>query len=165
MSLAKSLWLVPAALIAFHASPARAQTHQDSTFASKAAEGGMAEVRMAQLAQTKAQSQKVKDLANRLYSDHTKANDELKVVAAKGNMTLPSAMSMKEQREYNKLQALSGADFDREYVNYEIKEHKEDISEFQHEADHGMNPDVKAWASKTLPTLREHLNMAENALK
>ena len=165
MKYAKSFLLLLAAF-AFAGLPAAAQNaHTDRSFVTKAAEGGMAEVQMAQLAQTKAQSQAVKDLANRLYNDHTKAGDELKAIASSQNITWPSGLNLKQQREYNKLMALSGADFDREYVNYQIKDHKEDLDEFQHEANHGTNPQVKAWASKTLATLREHLQMAENALK
>src|SRR6476646_10189354 len=105
----------------------------DSSFVMKAAEGGQAEVQMAQLAQSKASSQAVKDLANKLVADHTKANDNLKPLATKDNITWPTGLSAKDQAEYNKLQALSGAEFDREYVNYEIKDHKQDISLFQKE--------------------------------
>jgi putative membrane protein len=136
----------------------------DSSFVMKAAEGGHAEVQMGQLAQTKANSQAVKDLANRLVVDHTKANDNLKPIASKDNVTWPTGMNAKQQAEYNKLQALSGADFDREYVNYEIKEHKQDINAFQHEANRGNDPEVKAWASENVPTLQEHLRLAETAL-
>jgi putative membrane protein len=161
LALALAFAMTPAHARMFHRANRTAQN--DSTFASKAAAGGMAEVRMAELAKTKAQSQVVKDLANRIYTDHTKANDDLKPIASKENLTVPTAMDAKGQAEYNKLNNLSGADFDKEYVNYEIKDHKEDIVMFQHEADHGTNADVKSWASQNLPTLREHLNMAENA--
>ena len=85
------------------------------------------------LHKAKASNQAVKDLANKLVADHTKANDNLKPIATKDNITWPTAMDAKAQSEYNKLQALSGADFDREYVNFEVKDHKEDIKLFQHE--------------------------------
>jgi putative membrane protein len=136
----------------------------DNSFVTKAAAGGAAEVHMAQLAQTKASSQHVKDLASKIQADHTKANDTLKPIATKDNVTWPSGMDAKEQAEYNKLQALSGAEFDKEYVNYEIKEHKQDIRAFQHEVDHGTDSQVKAWASENLPVLQEHLRMAQSAL-
>jgi putative membrane protein len=161
LALAAALAVMPVHAGTLHRANRMAQN--DTTFATKAAEGGMAEVQMAELAKTKAQSQAVKDLANRLYNDHTKANDMLKPIATKENVTMPTALDAKAQAEYNKLQNLSGADFDREYVNYEIKDHKEDISMFQHEVDHGTNSDIKSWASQNLPTLREHLNMAESA--
>jgi putative membrane protein len=165
MNYVKSTLLMFAALVAWWAGPMLAQSGHDPSFVTKAAAGGMAEVQMAQLAQSKAQSQAVKDLATRLNNDHSKANDELKMIAGKANMSLPGAPTIKQQREYNKLQALSGAAFDREYVNYQIKDHKEDIEMFQREADHGMNPEVKAFAAKHLPALREHLRLAEDALK
>jgi putative membrane protein len=158
--------------VALMTSPAQARTRHkanreaapsDNTFAMKAAHGGIAEVQMAELAKSKAQSQAVKDLANRLYTDHRNANDQLKTIASQTNMTLPASMDAKDQAEYNKLQNLSGADFDREYVNYEIKDHKEDISMFQQEVDHGTDSQIKSWASQNLPTLREHLRMAESA--
>jgi putative membrane protein len=136
----------------------------DNGFVQKAAEGGAAEIQLAQLAQTKASSQAIKDLANKLVADHTKANDSLKPLATKDNITWPTGLSAKDQAEYNKLQALSGAEFDREYVNHEIKDHKQDISLFQKESDHGSNTEVKAWAAENLPTLQEHLRMAQNAL-
>lgn len=136
----------------------------DNSFVTKAAAGGAAEVQMAQLAQSKASSPAVKDLANKLLADHTTANDNLKPIATKDNITWPTGMDAKAQSEYNKLQALSGSDFDREYVNYEIKDHKKDISAFQHEVDHGTDSDVKTWASENLPKLQEHLRMAQNAL-
>ena len=125
----------------------------------------MAEVQLGQLAQTKGHSQAVKDLGARLVADHSKANDMLKSIASKDNMTLPTSMDAKAQAEYNKLQNLSGADFDREFVNHAIKDHKEDIAMFQREADHGTNPDIKNWASQQLPTLQEHLRMAQDAQK
>jgi len=136
----------------------------DNSFVTKAAEGGAAEIQMAQLAQSKATNPAVKDLANKLVADHTKANDALKPIATKDNITWPTGMSAKDQSEYNRLQALSGAEFDKEYVNYEIKDHKQDINLFQKEADHGSNPEVKAWAAENLPSLQEHLRMAQNTL-
>ena|SRR5690349_21115320 len=148
--------------VTFAVMPARA-AQGDNTFVNKAAEGGMAEVQLAQLAQTKAQSQAVKDLANTLYNDHTKANEMLKSIASKDNITLPTSMDAKSQAEYNRLQGLSGADFDREFVKHAIKDHKEDINVFQREVNHGTNSDVKNWASQNLPKLQEHLRMAENA--
>jgi putative membrane protein len=166
-------FLLMAAAFAWMSLPAAAQNKSsadrtdqaasDKNFVTKAAEGGLAEVQMAQLAQKKAQKQSVKDLANRLYADHSKAGDELKSIAKE--ITWPTAMNLKQQREYNRLQALSGEAFDREYVNRQIKDHKDDIDMFEHEAKHGDNAEVKAWAAKNLPVLREHLSMAESALK
>src|SRR5690242_16213739 len=105
MTYAKSFFVAAAAAVALFGVPMSAQsTHRDTGFVTKAAEGGMAEVQMAQLAQSKGQHQAVKDLANRLYADHTKAGEELKSIAMKDGVTWPSAMNLKQQREYNKLQ-------------------------------------------------------------
>jgi putative membrane protein len=157
---------VPAAAVAvvLMAMPARAAS-SDNAFVTKAAAGGMAEVQIGQLAQTKGNSQAVKDLGARLVADHSKANDMLKSIMMKDNMTMPTAMDAKAQAEYNKLEGLSGADFDREFVNHTIKDHKEDITMFQHEADRGTDTAVKSWASQNLPTLKEHLRMAQDAQK
>jgi putative membrane protein len=157
---------VPAAAVAvaLMLTPARAAT-SDTAFAAKAAAGGMAEVQMGELAKTKGNSQAVRDLGEKLVTDHTKAGDQLKSIMTKDNMTLPTAMDATAQAEYNKLQSLSGADFDREFVNHAIKDHKEDINLFQQEVNHGTNPAIKNWASQELPTLHEHLRMAEAAHK
>ena len=134
----------------------------DNGFVQKAAEGGAAEVQMAQLAQSKASSQAVKDLANKLVADHTKANDNLKPLATKDNITWPTGLSAKDQAEYNKLQALSGAEFDREYAKMMLSDHRKDVSEFEKQSTRGGDADLKAFATKTLPTLKEHLQMAES---
>jgi len=139
------------------------RSSSDDTFAMQAAEGGMAEIQMAQLALTKTSNPAVKDLANQIQQDHTKANDDLKPIAAKENFTWPTSLNTKQQSEYQKLQGLSGSAFDREYVNFEIKDHKEDIAAFQREADHGTNAGVKAWASQNLPALQKHLELAQKA--
>src|SRR5438045_1807354 len=93
--------------LALAVTPAHAQTGNranrltsDNSFATKAAQGGMAEVKMAELAKTKAQNKAVKDLAERLYTDHSKANDELKSNLGKENVTWPTALDAKAQAEY-----------------------------------------------------------------
>ena len=135
----------------------------DATFALKAAQGGMAEVKLGQLALDKASSPDVKSFAQRMVDDHSKANDQLKAAAAKGRMTLPTTMNAKDQSLYNKLNDLSGPAFDKAYMKAMVKDHEEDIKEFQKEASKGLNPDIKNFASTTLPTLQEHLQMAKSA--
>ncbi len=133
----------------------------DMTFAMKAAQGGMAEVQLGQLATTKASDPDVKAFGQRMVDDHTKANDQLKSIAQNDNMTLPTSLDAKDQAEYTKLQALSGADFDREYMRDMVKDHQKDVKEFQKEANDGHDPQIKGFASQTLPVLQEHLKMAE----
>lgn len=130
----------------------------DTAFAMKAAQGGMAEVKLGQLAVEKATNPDVKAFAQRMVDDHTKANDNLKSVAAAENMTLPSDVNVKDQAEYNKLSQLSGTAFDKAYVNDMIKDHEMDIKDFQKEASKGKDRQLKAFASSTLPTLQSHLD-------
>lgn len=134
----------------------------DSNFANKAAEGGMAEVKLGQLAKDKASSQAVKDFGQKMIDDHTKAGDELKDIASKKGMTLPNSVSAKDQATYDRLSNLSGAAFDRAYIRDMVTDHRADVNEFRREANSGTDPDLKAFAAKTLPTLEEHLKMAES---
>jgi putative membrane protein len=134
---------------------------EDHAFMKQAAEGGMAEVQMGQLAQQNGQSQQVKDFGQRMVTDHSKANDELKQLAQQQGVRLPDSPSGKEKAEYRRLSKLHGDAFDDAYAKLMVKDHKSDIAEFQREADSGYTPAVKNWASQTLPTLKEHLQLAE----
>jgi putative membrane protein len=134
----------------------------DATFALHAAQGGLAEVKLGQLALEKASNPEVKSFAQKMVDDHSKANDQLNAAAAKDRMTLPNTMNAKDQSLYNKLSDLSGAAFDKAYMKAMVKDHEEDIKEFQKEADKGANPDIKSFASSTLPTLQQHLDMAKS---
>ncbi len=137
--------------------------HADKSFMEKAAEGGMAEVEQGKLAQQKAQAPEVKQFADRMVRDHTKANDQLKQIASSKQVQLPDKMDKSAQKEMDKLQKLSGAQFDEEYMKHEVSDHKKDVKEFQKEAKSAKDADVKRFASDTLPTLEEHLKMAQNA--
>lgn len=134
----------------------------DTRFAMKAAQGGMAEVQLGQLAAQKASNPDVKAFGQQMVDDHSKANDQLKSVAAQENMTLPTTLDSKEQSLYNKLQGLSGADFDKMYVKSMVKDHQEDVKEFQKEADKGKDPQIKNFASQTLPVLQQHLSKIQS---
>jgi len=131
----------------------------------EAAQGGLAEVELGQLASTKASSEKVKSFAQRMVTDHGKANDELKSLASSKQIMLPTMVAGKEKAEHDKFAKLSGDAFDRAYVRDMVADHKKDVAAFRQEASNGKDPDVKAWASKTLPTLEEHLKMIEDIQK
>ncbi len=133
----------------------------DDTFVTKAAQGGMAEVEMGNLAVQKASNPKVKEFGQKMVDDHTKANDELKEIAGRKGLSMPAKTDSKHQSVENKFSNLSGAAFDRAYMQDMVNDHKEDVAEFQKEADRGTDPDVKAFAAKTLPTLQQHLQMAQ----
>jgi putative membrane protein len=129
----------------------------DSMFAMKAAQGGMAEVQLGQLATQKATSPDVKAFGQKMVDDHTKANDQLKSIASQENMTLPTSLNPKDSALYTKLQNESGTKFDHDYTKAMLKDHEEDIKEFQKEANSGKDPQIKNFASQTLPTLQMHL--------
>ena len=133
----------------------------DKEFLTKAAQGGMMEVQLAQMAQQKAVTQEVKDFGKKLEQDHTKANEKLKEIAKERNVDLPSDIGAEQQSHVSKLSNLSGAEFDQAYMNMMVKDHKKDIKEFEKEANRGMDSSVKEFASSTLPTLKEHLDMAQ----
>ena len=133
----------------------------DKSFAEKAAIGGMAEVQLGNMAQQKAASEQVKQFAARMVTDHSKANDELKQIASTKGMQLPAAPDDKHKKEMDRLQKMSGADFDKAYMSHMVDDHKKDVSEFKKQAGSGNDADLKAFASKTLPTLQEHLQLAQ----
>ncbi|MGI9072982.1 MAG: DUF4142 domain-containing protein [Bryobacteraceae bacterium] len=130
----------------------------DTAFAMKAAQGGVAEVQMGKMAAEKASSPDVKAFGRQMVDDHTKANDDLNSVAEKKRMTLPTDMNAHQQDSYSKLRRLSRDEFDRAYVKDMVKDHEEDVKEFQKEANKGKDDDIKGFASRTLPVLQQHLD-------
>ena len=94
--------------------------------------------------------------------DHTKAVEELKQIAGKESVPVPESLDSKHRSRVDKLSKLSGADFDRAYVKDQVKDHQQDVKEFQLEAENGTDMNVKSYAAKTLPTLQQHLEMAKN---
>ena len=135
----------------------------DAKFIKGAAEGNLAEVKLGELAQQRAASDSVKEFGKRMATDHQKAYDELRQVASQKGVAMPTALDRGHQRLYDKLAKLSGADFDRAYMKEMVRDHDKDVKAFQKEADSGKDPDVKGWAAKTLPTLREHQQQAKQA--
>jgi putative membrane protein len=133
--------------------------------AKKAAQGGLAEVKMGQLAEQKGRSQTVKDFGKRMVDDHSKANDELKQAAAKSNITLPEQLDAKDQATYDQLSKLDGSAFDKTYARDMVKDHRADIAEFQLEARTGKDEPTKNLASQTVPTLETHLKMAREMMQ
>jgi putative membrane protein len=134
----------------------------DSSFYKSAAEGGMSEVELGQLAQQKASNPAVKDFGAMMVRDHTAANEKLKALAASKQVSLPDSPSMMQKASKTKLNLLSGDSFDKSYVKGMIDDHKEDIKEFQKEVAEGQDPQAKAFASATLPTLRMHLRKIQS---
>jgi putative membrane protein len=134
----------------------------DASFMKSAAEGGMSEVELGQLAQQKASNPAVKDFGAMMVKDHTAANDKLKALAASEQVTLPDSPSLMQKASKAKLNMLSGDSFDKSYVKGMIDDHKDDIKEFQNEISEGKDPKVRAFASATLPTLQMHLQKIQS---
>jgi putative membrane protein len=143
------------------AADSAAGSTKDHHFFKEAAQGGMAEVALGQMAADKAESEAVKNFGQKMVTDHGKANQELKDLAASEGVTLPTDMSADAKALQKKLSGLSGAEFDKMYMKEMLKDHKKDISAFKTEAEKGQNPEVKNWAAKTLPTLEEHYTLAQ----
>ena len=160
-------WLTAGIVLALAGSalaqqPAAKTPPADQHFMVKAAQGGMGEVALGQLAQTHGSSAGVKQFGQKMVTDHSKANAQLMQVAAKQGVALPSAPGPEEQATKARLSKLSGAAFDRAYVSDMVEDHVQDVAEFQKEARTGKDPAVKAFAAKTLPTLKMHLQMARS---
>jgi putative membrane protein len=134
----------------------------DANFYKNAAEGGIAEVDMGNLARQKAQSQIVKEFAALMVKDHSAVNEKLRFIAESKKITLPANTSVEEMVAKDKLKGLSGASFDKSYVKGMIKDHQADVAEFKKEATSGQDPDARAFASATLPTLEGHLKKIQS---
>ncbi len=131
------------------------------SFVRQAAEAGMAEVELGQLASSKATRQDVKDFAQMMVTDHGKANEQLKDLASKKNLTLPTEPTAAQRAEKARLEKLSGAAFDSAFTKAMERDHRKAVSLFSKEASSGSDSDLKQWAGQTLPTLKEHLAKAE----
>lgn len=134
----------------------------DRAFVKEAAIGGMAEVALGHLAQEKASSQDVKSFADRMVSDHGKANDQLKSWAQQKNVTLPADLDARHKALKDRLSKLSGDAFDKAYMRAMLSDHKADVAAFKTQSTSAKDADLKAWAGQTLPTLEEHLKVAQD---
>ena len=147
------------------ATTAKSRPAGDARFAKEAAQGGMAEVKLGQLAQEKGSNDLVKSFGKRMVDDHSKANDKLKEVASRESITLPNDLSAKDQASYDRLSKLNGAAFDRAFARDMVKDHETDVAAFQKEANGGKTDSLKSFASETLPTLEDHLKQAKEMMK
>lgn len=141
------------------------QQQQDQQFVTEAAEGGMLEVKLGELAFSKGVSQEVKNFGKTMVTDHTKVNDELKAVAEKKQLKIPASLSAKKQQKYDSLAAMQGEQFDMLYMNMMIASHEQTIGLFQTESNKGQDADLKKWADSKIPALKHHLEMAKKLFK
>jgi putative membrane protein len=134
----------------------------DRNFARAAAAGGLAEVQLGQLANQKGQSPEARQFGQRMVDDHSKANTELKELAAAANIPLPNAPDAENQAMRERLDKVQGNAFDRDYIRGQITAHQETVQLFEYEIGSGQDSQLKTFASKALPGLMHHLEMAQN---
>jgi len=134
----------------------------DTNFINMAAMSGIAEIQESQLASQRASRAGVRDFAEHMASDHTQMNQQLTQLAQKNGVTLPAQPDPKAQAEMQGLEKLRGRVFERQFLRHEVADHQQAVQMFQQEAQQGSNPDVKAFAQQSLPTLQQHLDMAQS---
>ena len=161
--------MVVAGVAAFSLLPGQAMAEdkgissKDQTFVTNAAEGGLAEVKMGKLGKEKGTSSEIKMLSDMLVTDHTKANEKLKKIATELGAKVPESPGSMQEANYLLLKARSGHSFDKAFAEQSVKDHQTTIDLFEKEAKEGDDTALKAFAEKTLPTLKEHLSMSQRA--
>ncbi len=137
----------------------------DKAFVSKALQGGMAEVQLGQLTLQKSNNDQVKQFAQRMIDDHTKLGEQMKPVAKQLDVSDPKSISKKDKATIAKLEALSGPAYDQAYIKDMVKDHKQDLSEFQTEASSGQDQTVKDAANQGSKVIAQHLQMIQQIAK
>lgn len=140
----------------------KARMSADQKFVTMAATGGMAEVELGKLAQQQASDPQVKSFAAKMVEDHSKANDQLKQLASSKNMQLPTTLDKAHQKMADKMRTMQGAEFDKAYMKAMLADHKKDVAAYTKASKSAKDPDVKAFAAQTLPTLQGHLSMVQS---
>lgn len=123
---------------------------------------GMTEVELSKLAAQKSANEEVKQFAQKMTDDRAKADEELKILATKKSIKFPDTIDSKHQSQIDKMAKLSGTDLDKAYLKGQVKDHQQDLREFQMEAQSGSDPDIKTFAAKTLPGIQDRLNQVKN---
>jgi putative membrane protein len=134
----------------------------DRNFARAAAAGGLAEVELGRLADHNGRSPEARRFGQRMVEDHTKANNQLKGLAAAANIPLPNALGPEDQAMRERLDKMQGDAFDRDYIRGQISAHQETVQLFEYEIGSGQDLQLKNFASQTLPVVMRHLEMAQN---
>jgi putative membrane protein len=143
----------------------RAPAQGDAAFLAMAAEADMTMANIGQIAETRAASNKVKDFASKLVRDHTHDYQQLTALAAKIGDTVPKGIDKQNERTIAELNRHQGKTFDRAFLNRQSLEHEKLISAFKQEAEHGSNPNIKAYANEALATIESHLHDAQDLMK
>jgi putative membrane protein len=138
---------------------------KDEAFVRAAARGGLSEIKLGKLAMDQGSNETVKAFGTRMVAEHTKAGDELKEAAKEENIGLPTDLTTKDQATYDRLSKLTGAEFDQAYAQDMVKDHQQDLRDFQREANHGNDDVIRSFASETVPMIQQHLDQAKEMLK
>ncbi|UOQ54306.1 DUF4142 domain-containing protein [Hymenobacter cellulosivorans] len=134
---------------------------RDAEFVVNAASDGMLEVELGKLAQQKATNPAVKTFGQHMVEQHSEANNALKALAGRKSLVLPASLGQEQQETYSKLAALTGTEFDKQYMASMVKDHKRDADEFEDMSEDAYDGDIRGFAAKYAPVLKEHLDMAE----
>lgn len=137
------------------------QMEDDNEFVVKAASGGLMEVQLGEMAAKQATTTAVKEFARMIVKDHSQVNDELKSLAASKNISIPTTPGEDHMEHINKMREKTGTDFDKDYISLMVDDHKGDVFDFEKAAQNAKDPDVRAFASKYVPTLKSHLERAK----
>ena len=130
-------------------------------FLEKMAKGSQGEVQLAQMAESKASNQQVKDFAKKLEQDHTQLNQQMQSAFSQYGMSMPQPMTQQQQQLQSRLQNMSGSQFDHAFINAAVKEHTKDVQEVQHHLQTAQNDQVKQLLQQALPVLQQHLQTAK----
>ncbi|RYZ00809.1 MAG: DUF4142 domain-containing protein [Chitinophagaceae bacterium] len=133
----------------------------DQAFVRKAAMGGVMEVQAGQMAQQNGAHDRVKAFGSMMVNDHTNANNELKALATSRGLMLSDSLDSKMQQHMTAMQKMQGKAFDKHYMDMMVNDHNKDVAEFEKAASSANDPDLKAWAAKTLPVLKMHQDSAK----
>ncbi|HKO67755.1 MAG TPA: DUF4142 domain-containing protein [Burkholderiaceae bacterium] len=137
----------------------------DRDFMMKAAQSDVAEIKGGQVAKEKASSDAVKRFADKMVTDHTKTSGQMKAMAESRSVALPTTPTAKDERDMKKMSGMSGTDFDRAYMDSQVRAHRDAVSLFKKQSKSGKDAELKSFAANTLPALEEHLKMATDLSK
>jgi putative membrane protein len=137
----------------------------DAEFAKEAAESGLAGMKFGQLGQDKGSSDAVKEFGKKMAADQMQAMAQLKAIADKGDLKLPTDLNKRDQKNYDKLSQMSGDAFDKAYMKEMVKDDQDHVSMFQLQANGGQNGTIRNFAAQTLPVLQDQLKLAKDTSK
>lgn len=156
MHTARKLAVIVGGVLLSHAAMAADLNKKDTEYLRKTAQGVMSEVNLGEMAQKQAADDRVKQFGKRMVDDHGKDLQNIRQLAIQKHVVLPDAPNKEQSKEADKLAKLSGADFDKEYVKYEMKDHKDDVKENGKTMKNAADPDVKNFASAEYRTVVAH---------